>query len=137
MSLFDGVFGGAAQDLGGGLNATQQAPESLLEQQMRAQLAQQYTSALGQSMLNTKNQIAAQTLQGAYTTKISTFDPNASEAYQIPLSQLITLWQAKFNDTWVDMGLEHESFWRHAHRRLSNAHKFENVEGWVRLVEDA
>jgi type II secretory pathway pseudopilin PulG len=113
----------------------QQREQSLLEQQMRAQLAQQYTSALGQSMVNTKNTLSQQAMQGVYAR--SAFDPNASEAYQIPLSQLITLWQAKFNDTWVDMGLEHESFWRHAHRRLSNAHKFENVEGWVRLLEDA
>ncbi len=113
----------------------QQREQSLLEQQMRAQLAQQYTSALGQSMINTKNTVAQQTLQGVYAR--SAFDPNASEAYQIPLSQLVTLWQAKFNDVWVDMGIEHETFWRHAHRRLSNAHKFENVEGWVRLLEDA
>ncbi len=136
MSLLNSMLGGAAQGLGGGLqNAAQQAPESLLEQQMRAQLAQQYTSALGQSMINTKNTVAQQTLQGVYAR--SAFDPNASEAYQIPLSQLVTLWQAKFNDVWVDMGIEHETFWRHAHRRLSNAHKFENAEGWVRLLEDA
>lgn len=135
MSLLNSMLGGAAQGLGGGLTPTQQAQESLLEQQMRAQLAQQYTSALGQSMVNTKNTLSQQAMQGVYAR--SAFDPNASEAYQIPLSQLVTLWQAKFNDTWVDMGLEHEAFWRHAHRRLSNAHKFENVEGWVRLLEDA
>lgn len=137
MSLLNNMLGNAAQGLGGGLqNAAQQAPESLLEQQMRAQLAQQYTSALGQSMVNTKNAVAGQVLQNSVYGR-SAFDPNANEAYQIPLSQLVTLWQAKFNDTWVDMGLEHESFWRYAHRRLSNALKFENVEGWVRLLEDA
>ena len=113
----------------------QQREQSLLEQQMRAQLAQQYTSALGQSMINTKNTVAQQAMQGVYAR--SAFDPNKSEAFQVPLSQLVTLWQAKFNDTWVDMGIEHEDFWRQAHRRLQNADKFEHVEGWVRLVEDA
>jgi hypothetical protein len=100
-------------------------------------LAQKYTNALAQSMMQTKGAIASQAIQGAYATKISTFDPNKSEAWQVPMSQLVTLWQAKFNDTWVDMGIEHEDFWRQAHRRLQNADKFEHVEGWVRLVEDA
>lgn len=127
MSLLNSMLGGAAQGLGG----------SLLQQQQEDMLAQKYQAALAQSMLNTKNHVAAQTMQGAYTTKISTFDPNKSEAFQVPLSQLVTLWQAKFNDTWVDMGIEHEDFWRHAHRRLNNADKFESVEGWVRLLEDA
>jgi hypothetical protein len=119
------LLGNAAQGLGG----------SLLQQQQEDMLAHKYQQALAQSMVNTKNAVAQQTLQGVYAR--SAFDPNASEAYQIPLSQLITLWQAKFNDTWVDMGIEHESFWRHAHRRLQNADKFEHVEGWVRLLEDA
>jgi hypothetical protein len=121
------LLGNAAQGLGG----------SLLQQQQEDMLAQRYQNALGQSMLQAQQNAAAQTLQGAYTTKISTFDPNKSEAFQVPLSQLVTLWQAKFNDTWVDMGVEHEDFWRHAHRRLNNADKFESVEGWVRLLEDA
>ena len=128
MSLLNSMLGGAAQGLGG----------SLLQQQQEDMLAQKYQSALAQSMMNTK-QAVAQTILGQQNSVYarSAFDPNALEAYQIPLSQLITLWQAKFNDTWVDMGIEHESFWRHAHRRLSNADKFENVEGWVRLLEDA
>ncbi len=121
------LLGNAAQGLGG----------SLLQQQQEDMLAQRYQNALAQSMLQAQQNAAAQTLQGAYTTKISTFDPNKSEAFQVPLSQLVTLWQAKFNDTWVDMGVEHEDFWRHAHRRLNNADKFESVEGWVRLLEDA
>ena len=122
------LLGNAAQGLGG----------SLLQQQQEDMLAQRCQSALAQSMLQTKNVAAAQALQGAYAKqKISTFDPNKSEAFQVPMSQLVTLWQAKFNDTWVDMGIEHEDFWRQAHRRLQNADKFEHVEGWVRLVEDA
>jgi hypothetical protein len=127
MSLLNSMLGGAAQGLGG----------SLLQQQQEDMLAQRYQNALAQSMLQAQQNAAAQTLQGAYTTKISTFDPNKSEAFQVPLSQLVTLWQAKFNDTWVDMGIEHEDFWRQAHRRLNNADKFESVEGWVRLLEDA
>ena len=122
------LLGNAAQNIGG----------SLLQQQQEDMLAQRYQSALAQSMMQTKNVAAAQALQGAYAKqKISTFDPNKIEAFQVPMSQLVTLWQAKFNDTWVDMGIEHEDFWRQAHRRLQNADKFEHVEGWVRLVEDA
>ena len=128
MSLLNSMLGGAAQGLGG----------SLLQQQQEDMLAQKYQAALAQSMINTTGAInTALGPQGAYTTKISTFDPNKSEAFQVPLSQLVTLWQAKFNDTWVDMGVEHEDFWRQAHRRLNNADKFESVEGWVRLLEDA
>jgi len=125
MSLLNSVFGNAAQGLLGA---------QTLEDQIQQQIANRYTQGLAQSMLNTKQAVAQGVMQGAYAK--SSFDPNKEEAFQVPLSQLVTLWQAKFNDTWVDMGIEHEQFWFQAYRRLNNADMFEMVEGWVRLRED-
>ena len=128
MSLLNNMLGNAAQGLLGA---------QTLEDQIQQQIANRYTQGLAQSMMNAQNQTQS-AIQGAYAKQAkSSFDPNKVEAYQVPLSQLITLWQAKFNDTWVDMGLEHEAFWRAAYRRLENLDKFERAEGWVRLREDA
>lgn len=109
-----------------------------LEDQVTQQLSQQYANSLAQSMMNTQQAASQAIMKGAYAKQAkSTFDPNKEEAFQVPMSQLVTLWQAKFNDAWVDMGIEHEKFWHQAWRRLNNADMFETVEGWVRLREDA
>jgi hypothetical protein len=139
MSLLNNILGSAgignaAQGLLGG--TTHQTLSE--EEYVRQHLGQQYTQGLAQSMLNTQQAASQAIMQGAYGKQAkSSFDPNKEEAFQVPLSQLVTLWQARFNDTWVDMGLEHEAFWRQAWRRLNNADMFETVEGWVRLREDA
>lgn len=128
MSLLNSMLGNAAQGLLGA---------QTLEDQIQQQIADRYTQGLAQSMMNTTGALNTAIGHGAYANQAkSSFDPNKVEAYQIPLSQLVTLWQARFNDTWVDMGLEHEAFWRQAWRRLNNADMFETVEGWVRLRED-
>lgn len=130
MSLLNNMLGNAAQGLLGG--TTHQTLSE--EEYVRQHLGQQYTQGLAQSMLNTQQAASQAIMKGAFAK--SSFDPNKEEAFQVPMSQLVTLWQAKFNDTWVDMGLEHEAFWRQAWRRLNNADMFETVEGWVRLRED-
>lgn len=127
MSLLNNTLGNAAQGLLGA---------QTLEDQIQQQIADRYTQGLAQSMMNTQQAASQAIMKGAYAKK-SSFDPNKEEAFQVPMSQLVTLWQAKFNDTWVDMGIEHEKFWHQAWRRLNNADMFETVEGWVRLREDA
>lgn len=131
MSLLNNMLGNAAQGLLGG---AQQG--GYVDTTLQNPTANQYTQNLAKSMVNAKNIAAAQVIGQHTKTAKSTFDPNKEEAFQVPLSQLITLWQAKFNDTWVDMGIEHEQFWFQAYRRLNNADMFEMVEGWVRLRED-
>ncbi len=66
------------------------------------------------------------------------FDPNEHEAFQVSMSQLVTLWQAKFGDKWFDaQGLRQEDFWDHAFDRLRRAEKMEGYDGWFRLKEEA
>jgi hypothetical protein len=69
------------------------------------------------------------------------FDPNKSEAFQIPLSQAITLWKMKFGDTWFDAHIprapEGEDFYTDVFDRIKKAGLFESTDGWYRLKEDA
>jgi hypothetical protein len=69
------------------------------------------------------------------------FNPNDSEAFQIPMSQLITMWRLKYGDSWHD-GQKTSSemmkgFYEAAFERLNRAQLFESFEGWYRLKEDA
>jgi hypothetical protein len=122
MSLFDSVFGaGAQQALMGS------------EQEMYDMRAQQYNAALAQSMMSTKQAVAQGVMASAQVIK--SFNPNEIEAYKIPLSQLVTLWQAKYGDTWVDK--PDEDFWSVALTRLNVAGKLEHAGGWYRITEDA
>jgi hypothetical protein len=99
--------------------------------------AQQYNMALANSMMQTKNAVA----QNIYNTKaagqaIKPFNPNEQEAYKIPLSNLVTLWQAKYGDEWVEVF--DDEFWRDAYTRLECNGKLENARGnWFRIKEDA
>ena len=127
MGIFDGVLGGQ-----GGIAAA----SSSLEQEMYDLRAQQYTNALGQSMLQTKQAVTQSIYNSmAHNQAIKPFNPNEQEAYKIPLSNLVTLWQAKFGDEWVEVLTE--EFWRDALNRLTNAKKLEHANGWHRIKEDA
>lgn len=66
------------------------------------------------------------------------FNPNEQEAYQIPLSRLVTMWQAKYGDAWVDgqQPATNGDFYSDACMRLANNNLFERMEGWVRLKEN-
>ena len=120
MSLLNNIFGAGAQQA---LMGSEQ------EYDMRAQ---QYSAALAHSMMNTK-QAVAQSMMGAQA--MMPFNPNEIEAYKIPLSNLVTLWQAKFGDTWVQKF--DEDFWADAMFRLKVAGKLEEAKHtWYRIKED-
>lgn len=129
--LGSGLLGSAAQGVLGG------AQGMSLEDQQYHQLSQRYTQALGQSMLNTQ-QAAAQNVfgQAAKGAQAIPFNPNEIEAYKVPLSTLVTLWQAKFGDEWVSKF--DDEFWFNATDRLKEAGKVEVVKHtWYRIKEDA
>ncbi len=66
-------------------------------------------------------------------------DPNKREAFQIPLSQLVTMWQVKHGDQWVDGSQpmqEGEDFYADAFTRLQRNELFEQIDGYVRLKEN-
>jgi len=68
------------------------------------------------------------------------FDPNTKEAYMIPLSRLIDMWQALFGDRWLSTQGNPEfkdRFWADACDRLTHNGKFEIQGDWFRLKEDA
>lgn len=63
-------------------------------------------------------------------------DPNTIEAFAIPMSRLVMMWQARYGDTWVNAAVPlDDSFYSKACQRLHNASMFERFEGWVRLKE--
>jgi len=104
--------------------------QMLQAQMQQAQIANS-SSYLHPGQYNTA--IGQQTLRGAKAMK--PFNPNELEAYKIAFSQLVTLWQAKYGDEWVETA--QEEFWQHALKRLSHAGKMEHVNGWYRIKEDA
>ena len=122
MSLLNSVFGAGAQ---------QALVGSLPEDQMYNNMANNYQNALAQSMMNTKNTVAGHVL-GQQASK--PFNPNEHEAFKIPLSQLVTLWQAKYGDEWVEVF--EDEFWSDAMSRLRVADRLENTRHWFRIKED-
>ena len=67
------------------------------------------------------------------------FDPNTSEAFQIPLSQAITMWKLKFGDKWYDAHQprpEVGNFYTDVFDRIKKMGLFESTDGWYRLKED-
>lgn len=100
-------------------------------QRMQIEQAMIGTSTLGQGAYITG------AVSGAQQAK-ERFDPNKHEAYQIPLSQLVTMWRLKYGDEWVDTTKVHDgSFYAQACTRLNDNDMFENAQGWVRLREGA
>ena len=69
------------------------------------------------------------------------FNPNSHEAWSIPLSQLVNLWQAKYGDKWIDVSDLDDAFWPEASARLHMNNKMEACDNdstpWARLKEDA
>lgn len=64
------------------------------------------------------------------------FNPNEIEAYQIPLSQLVTLWQAKYGDKWVELReVSDTEFFGHAADRLVRNALMEECRNWMRIKE--
>ena len=121
MSLLNSVFGAGAQ---------QALVGSLPEDQMYNNMANNYQNALAQSMMNAKQGV----VQGAYQKASKPFNPNEHEAFKIPLSQLVTLWQAKYGDEWVEVF--EDEFWSDAMSRLRVADRLENTRHWFRIKED-
>lgn len=64
------------------------------------------------------------------------FNPNVHEAFQVPLSHLVTMWRIRYGDEWVDAEKSRDgSFYAHACNRLALNDMFEKINGWVRLKE--
>lgn len=140
MSLFADVFksGGhidaehreqlERMQVEGMLNAAQRRIDAAMQSQM-------YGSAL-----NTYNQAMQQKVMNQAIKPLPRFDPNKSEAFQIPLSQAVTMWQVKHGEKWFDA---HEpktpigdDFYADVFGRLKKAELFESIDGWYRLKEN-
>jgi len=102
-------------------------------------IAQDYAKKLAKSMTVTKDAIAS----GILNQTFNTFNPNKREAYMMPLSQLVTIWQAKYGDEWVQKDLlpivqESAQFFQDAYWRLRRNDLMEEADdGWYRLKENA
>lgn len=68
------------------------------------------------------------------------FDPNTKEAYMIPMSRLVDMWQALFGDRWLNSMRANpefkDRFWADACDRLTQNSMFEIQGDWFRLKED-
>lgn len=67
-------------------------------------------------------------------------DANKNPAMKMSMTALVDLTRAKFGEEWLDTQAPVgtlEDFWETAFVRLSRANKLEDVNGWVRLKEDA
>ena len=118
MSLMNSIFGGSQADY-----------EEHLRQRRRVDAER------------LKQQYAAQQGLGGMKQKLPRFNPNKSEAFNVPLSQLVTLWRIKHGDAWYDAERHRpepgKDFYTDAFDRLNKANMFEMFEGWYRLKEDA
>lgn len=69
------------------------------------------------------------------------FNPNDNPATKMPLSTLVDLWRAKFQDTWVDLKShipnDDDKFWVAGETRLERMGELEVMDGWARIREDA
>lgn len=132
MGFFDEVFKSDAQLDNEYRIHTERRIQAAQQQQMYAagaasQLGAQYNTALG---MGTQKPVRPQ----------PRFDPNTSEAFQIPLSQAVTMWQVKFGDKWYDAhkprpesGID---FYTDVFDRLRKERLFEDIDGWYRLKEN-
>jgi len=144
MGLLNNMFGSGAQNSILGTSEDEmyrnhmdhlRAHEEELMRQKYAAQANMYSQQLAQSMAQTK-QAVTQSIYNSMAAgqAIKPFNPNEQEAYKIAFSQLVTLWQAKYGDTWVDH--PEEDFWMDALARLLAAGKLEQAAGWYRIKED-
>jgi hypothetical protein len=138
MGLFDGMFKSDSQiDNEYRLHMERLQIEQAMVQMKQAELrridaAQQHFS--NQGMLGTSGNAMA------FRTPPPRFDPNKSEAFQIPLSQAVTMWKLKFGDNWYDAHQARppagKDFYDDVFGRINNAGLFESTDGWYRLKED-
>lgn len=144
MSLFAGVFKSHRQleeEYQEHLERLKFEQMTGIEQRRIDKMAQ---SALQNSALNTYGSgLGAQlgSTHQAYTQAVKPlprFDPNKSEAYLIPLSQAVTMWQVKHGDKWYDGQAPRpaEDFYSDVFGRLKKADLFESIDGWYRLKEN-
>lgn len=144
MGLFDGVFkseGQIDEDY-------YQRMEHLKMQQVMEVEQRRITAAQQQSMYSgsISGAMAAQynSALGIGAQKparpVPRFDPNKSEAFQIPLSQAVTMWQVKHGDKWFDgyqaRPEEGADFYADVFARIKKEGLFENIDGWYRLKEN-
>lgn len=123
MSLMEGIFGSPDSQADYEAYMAQQAMQGSI-------LGQQYNQVIGQAIQNQKR-----------PKPMPRFNPNESEAFQIPMSQLVTMWRLKHGEEWVDMQRVRppsgKDFYTDALDRLDRASKLEMFDGWCRLKEDA
>ena len=130
MSLFEGLANSV------GLGA--QGASNNMYGNAQNMTATQYNNALlgQQKAASALSNYPQGVLQGG-----KVFDPNEHEAFQIPLSQLVTMWRLKYSDRWIKPTEEFPrfdgEFYSVAFDRMSAMHMFEAYQGWVRLKEDA
>ena len=107
-----------------------------------AQQQQMYAAGLGaqQGAQQAYNQAMQQKMMNQAVRRVRRFDPNKSEAFQIPLSQAVTMWQVKYGDKWFDGHQPKTSigddFYADVFGRLKSAELFESIDGWYRLKEN-
>lgn len=127
MGLFDGVFKSGGQ-------IDEDYYQRMERRIQAAQQQQVYGGALGAQPGST-HQAYNQALK-----PLPRFDPNKSEAFQIPLSQAVTMWQVKHGDKWFDgyqtRPEEGKDFYADVFGRIKQAELFENIDGWYRLKEN-
>jgi hypothetical protein len=118
----DGVFGGAI-------------PGSQADYEERQKYNQAMAMNAAQGSVFGRQQYTSQ-----QSRAMPRFNPNKSEAFQIPLSQAITLWKLKFGDTWFDAQeprvLPGRDFYTDVFDRIKKMGLFESTDGWYRLKED-
>jgi hypothetical protein len=129
MSLMNSVFGGSYP-------GSQADYEEHLLQQHQQRLRRVDAAQQKQYAMN----MAQNSMLGA-SGNAPRFNPNKSEAFQIPLSQAITLWKMKFGDTWYDAHQVRpdagKDFYADVFDRIKKMGLFESTDGWYRLKEDA
>jgi hypothetical protein len=143
MGLFDGVFKSVGQidEERAELLKYQQALANEEIAQRRITAAQQqkmYGTGIGAQMGSTQHAYNQAMQQKA--VPLPRFDPNKSEAFLIPLSQAVTMWQVKHGDKWYDAHHARpptgDDFYTDVFDRIKKEGLFENVDGWYRLKEN-
>lgn len=131
MGIFEGVFGQAdygdtfaqATGIGGALGNAQNMTASQYNQMVNAKQ-------------NAYNAAAQRRVQVGTQPPAKPFNPNEIEAYQIPLSQLVTLWQARYGDKWVEQReVSATEFFGDAADRLVRNNLMEECRNWMRIKE--
>lgn len=136
MSLFEGLANSVGLGAQGASNNMYGNAQNMNATQYNQMVNQQI--AAKQSAYNAAQQrrIQGGAVPGGRPVPITPFNPNEIEAYQIPLSQLVTLWQAKYGDKWVELReVSDTEFFGHAADRLVRNNLMEECRNWMRIKE--